>query len=294
MRKKFGQNFLINPGARNRLLDALEIGQGDSVWEIGSGLGAMTAGLLERGAAVTAFELDRGFIALLREFFGGEEGFTLIPGDVLKTWPQTQSPGEYLLGNLPYSIGAVLLADFIEKNRFFKRMVVMVQSEVARRIAAGPGSKDYSSFSVLCGSVYDVKPLMTLKGSSFYPEPRVDSRGLRFDLRPLRRGASPLFGPLVRCLFASRRKTVQNNLRRFLSSRWRGDRREPSDVPGIAAELLAGCGIRPENRAENLSVEDFAALALALERVLPVKPGAEALRDGALSGTGEEEDRDRF
>jgi 16S rRNA (adenine1518-N6/adenine1519-N6)-dimethyltransferase len=297
MRKKFGQNFLINPGAREQLLDALGIGKGDSVWEIGSGLGAMTAGLLERGAAVTAFEFDRGFIALLQEFFGGQEGFSLVPGDVLKTWPKTRSPGEYLLGNLPYSIGAVLLADFIEKNRFFKRMVVMVQREVARRIAAGPGSKDYSSFSVLCGSAYRVKPLMILKGSSFYPEPRVDSQGLSFDLRPVRIAGSPLFGPLVRCLFASRRKTVQNNLRNFIASRLRGDRRGPSDAsPGIAAEILTGCGIPPNNRAENLSVEDFAALAAALERIFPAKPGAvpDAVVKGACPEPERKEDGDRF
>jgi 16S rRNA (adenine1518-N6/adenine1519-N6)-dimethyltransferase len=294
MRKKLGQNFLINPGAREGLLDALGIGAGDSVWEIGSGLGAMTAGLLERGAVVTAFEFDRGFIALLGEFFGGEEGFTLVPGDVLKTWPRTRSPGDYLLGNLPYSIGAVLLADFIEKNRFFKRMVVMVQREVARRIAAGPGSKDYSSFSVLCSSVYTVKPLMTLKGSSFYPEPRVDSQGLRFDLRPVRIAGSPLFGPLVRCLFASRRKTVQNNLRHFIASRSGAGHRGPSDALGITAELLAGCGIRPDSRAENLPVEGFAALAAALERVFPAKPGA--VPEGAPPGSARdrrEEDRDR-
>jgi 16S rRNA (adenine1518-N6/adenine1519-N6)-dimethyltransferase len=270
MRKKFGQNFLINPGARTQLLDALEIGKGDRVWEVGSGLGAMTAGLLDRGAVLTAFELDRGFIALLGEFFGDREGFTLIPGDVLKTWPETGNPGEYLLGNLPYSIGAVLLADFIEKNRFFKRMVVMIQKEVARRISAPPGSKDYSSLSVLCGSAYTVSPLMTLRGASFYPEPRVDSQGLRFDLRPGRIPPPPIFGPLVRRLFASRRKTVKNNLQDFVSSRLSGTHAgaaAAADAPGITGELLAACGIAPDSRAETLSVGEFTALAEALERV---------------------------
>ncbi|MDR0760077.1 MAG: 16S rRNA (adenine(1518)-N(6)/adenine(1519)-N(6))-dimethyltransferase RsmA, partial [Treponema sp.] len=179
MRRRLGQNFLINPNARRRLLDALGAGPGDRVWEIGSGLGAMTRPLLERGAMVWAFEIDGGFITALREFFSGNPAFTLIEGNVLKTW-RTAPPGDYLFGNLPYTIGAVLLADFIEKNRFFKRMVVTVQKEVALRMAAKAGSKDYSSFSVLCASAYRITPLLIMKGASFYPEPRVDSQGVLF------------------------------------------------------------------------------------------------------------------
>jgi 16S rRNA (adenine1518-N6/adenine1519-N6)-dimethyltransferase len=151
MRKKFGQNFLINPLVRRKLADALEVGEGDAVWEIGPGLGAMTRELLERKARVRAFEIDPGFSALLEDFFKDELNFTLVQGDVLKTWRRAEKAG-YLLGNLPYNIGAVFLADLIEGRRFFKRMVVTVQREVARRMAAKPGSADYSSFSVLIGS----------------------------------------------------------------------------------------------------------------------------------------------
>ena len=150
MRKQLGQNFLINGPARRRLLDALAIEPGDRVWEIGPGLGAMTAGLLERGAEVSAFELDRGFIAALEEFFGGQRGFTLIPGDVLKTWPaawaalgRETGATPLLLGNLPYNIATTLLADLVEKNCFFRRMVVTVQREVARRMIAKPGTPEY-------------------------------------------------------------------------------------------------------------------------------------------------------
>ena len=91
MRKKFGQNFLINPVARSRLLDALELSPGDAVWEIGPGLGAMTAGLLERGGRVTAFEIDPAFARILREFFAANTAFRLVEGDVLKTWPAATS-----------------------------------------------------------------------------------------------------------------------------------------------------------------------------------------------------------
>jgi 16S rRNA (adenine1518-N6/adenine1519-N6)-dimethyltransferase len=255
MRKKFGQNFLINPDARKRLIDALDMPAGERVWEIGPGLGAMTAMLLERGALVRAFEIEKGFIAALRELFGAVPEFTLVEGDVLKTWGQEEGTAPYLFGNLPYTIGAVLLADLIEKNRFFSRMVVTVQKETARRMAAPPGSADYSSFSVLCASAYTVTPLMVLKGASFYPVPHVDSQGVRLDLRrdidP--RGYPPSFRPLVRRLFSSRRKTVRNNLRGFA----------PSDE--IALEALAVSGIKPESRAEKLSLDEFVALAQALE-----------------------------
>jgi 16S rRNA (adenine1518-N6/adenine1519-N6)-dimethyltransferase len=266
MRKQFGQNFLINPDMRRHLLDALELTPGAGVWEIGPGLGAMTEGLLERGAALTAFEIDRGFIEVLRDLFGDRRGFTLVPGDVFKTWPQTAAPGEYLLGNLPYNIAAQVLADFIEKKRFFNRMVVTVQKETARRITASPGSKDYSSFSVLNASAYTIRPLRVMKGALFFPEPRVESQGLRFDLRRDRDpGAyAPCFYALVRSLFAARRKMVKNNLEPFTASLLNRGREQAAE---ISAQALAACGIRPGVRAEALGVDDFAALAAYLEKL---------------------------
>jgi 16S rRNA (adenine1518-N6/adenine1519-N6)-dimethyltransferase len=263
MRKKFGQNFLINPGIRKKLVDALEIGEGEEVWEVGPGLGAMTRELLDRGARVRAFEIDPGFIALLGELFKDQRGFTLVEGDVLKTWRQAagaEAPAPYLLGNLPYNIGAVLLANFIEEGRFFKRMIVTVQKEVAGRMAAKPGSADYSSFSVLIGSAYKVSPLMVIGGSSFYPAPRVDSRGIRLDLRnDIEIASRPaLFYPLVRHLFSSRRKTIKNNLQSFVSSRILKEKGDPLEIVLPALEY---CGIKPEERAENLTIEQFAELA---------------------------------
>ncbi|MDR2536701.1 MAG: 16S rRNA (adenine(1518)-N(6)/adenine(1519)-N(6))-dimethyltransferase RsmA, partial [Treponema sp.] len=213
-RKQFGQNFLIRREIRTRLLDALGFERGDAVWEIGPGLGAMTAPLLERGAHITVFEIDEGFCRILRGFFG--ERLTLIEGDALATWRDT-NPAPYLLGNLPYNIGARLIADFIEQGRFFQRMVITIQREVAQRMSARPHTKDYSSFSVLCASVYTVTPLMVLKGACFYPAPHVDSQAVRLDLRLDRPRYPALFYPLVRALFSSRRKTVKHNLRDFMA-----------------------------------------------------------------------------
>jgi 16S rRNA (adenine1518-N6/adenine1519-N6)-dimethyltransferase len=270
MRKKFGQNFLINPAARGALLDALELQAGNEVWEIGPGLGAMTAGLLEKGGRVTAFEIDPAFANVLRESFAENASFRLVEGDVFKTWP-TVKPGAageelYLFGNLPYNIAAAILADFIEKGRFFKRMVVTVQLEIAGRMAAKPLSGDYSSFSVLCQSAYKISLLNKIGGSSFYPAPRVDSRGARLDLLPSEEKRSAFFYPLVRSLFSSRRKAVRNTLSAFASQAIMERGLSASfTAKEVAAEALRRAGISGERRPETLDINDFAFLALCLE-----------------------------
>jgi 16S rRNA (adenine1518-N6/adenine1519-N6)-dimethyltransferase len=290
MRKKFGQNFLVNGAFRKKLTDALELGPGDKVWEIGPGLGAMTRELLDRGAVVRAFEIDPGFTDFLQEEFDNPANFSLVRGDVLKTWKH-EAPVPFLIGNLPYNIAAALLGDLIEGGRFFKRLVVTVQKEVGRRMAARPGQADYSSFTVLVSGIYKVRPLMTIGGSSFYPRPRVDSVGLRLDLRdefaPLGADAAipaavekaagnntmvpfspfpPLFYPLVRRLFSSRRKTVKNTLCAFVSS-CRGGCHPTAgqDSKDLALRALECCGIKPEERPENLDIPQFRDLARQLQ-----------------------------
>ena len=276
MRKKFGQNFLINPLLRSRLLDALEIGEGEKIWEIGPGLGAMTRGLLERGCRLTAFEIDPAFSKLLKEFFP-HESFRLIEGDVFKTWPiasaelDGNSPYRelFLFGNLPYNIAAALLADFIEKKRFFKRMVVTVQHEVALRMTAAPGSANYSSFTVLCSSLYRVKKLMIIKNSNFYPVPGVDSQGVRLDLLPGPVNLPALFNPLVRSVFSSRRKTLKNTLTNFASSViLKREGVSSLTAAETAAEVFKRTGISGDIRAETLETAGFAALADALEAIV--------------------------
>jgi len=279
MRKKFGQNFLINPAARLKLLDALEIKSDDRIWEIGSGLGAMTAGLLERGADITAFEIDPAFCRLLRDLFGASPSFRLVEGDVLKTWPTVhqeligndllqrpesskECPEIKLMGNLPYNIAAILLADFIEKRRFFNRIVVTVQREVARRMAAGPGTKEYSSFSVLCSSVYKVSLLSIIKSSSFYPAPNVDSQGVCMDILGDRERLPDLFNPLVRSLFSGRRKTIRNTLTAFTASAIIKGGKNARD---IANDVLERSGLSGDRRPETLGIEEFARLAALLE-----------------------------
>jgi len=257
MRKKYGQNFLINGDVRAALASALDAPPGEQVWEIGPGIGAMTAILLEKKLAVRAFEIDRGFVGALKDLFAGEGGFCLVEGDVMKTWGG-QPPAPYLLGNLPYNIAAGLLADFIEKGRFFQRMVVTVQKEVAMRMYAKAGSDDYSSFSVLCSLFYTVKPLMLIRGGSFYPRPKVDSMGVLFEKRDPAPVCPPVFFPLLRALFASRRKTLKNNLAAFAAARL-GAEKERAE--GICARLLATNSLSGGERAETLEPQVFLKLA---------------------------------
>lgn len=227
MQKKFGQNFLINEAARTKLIDALDVQPGTKVWEVGPGLGAMTNGLLEKGADLTVFEIDRGFISLISQFFkeySDKDSFRIIEGDVIKNWYGQTNNGSLLpqrfFGNLPYNIAATIIADTIEKGIRFEKCVFTVQKEVAVRMAAKAGDDDYSSLSVLCNWAYDVKNLMDLSGACFWPKPNVDSRAVVFTKKEdFPRCSNPgLFIKMQRALFSSRRKTVRNNLQGFLNN----------------------------------------------------------------------------
>jgi 16S rRNA (adenine1518-N6/adenine1519-N6)-dimethyltransferase len=265
MQKKFGQNFLINPETRKALVQALDAKSGDEVWEIGPGLGAMTAMLLENGLKVKAFEIDIGFIRVLKNIFPENKNFTLVEGDVMKTW-QAHKPAPFLFGNLPYNVAAALLADLIENDCIFSRMVVTVQKEVAQRMAASAGKSDYSSFSVLCASAYKVKPLMTIRPSSFYPQPNVDSMAVLLEKKDAQKYPA-VFYPLVRALLASRRKTIKNNLLNFLSARFGESLQNKSAVQDLCASVLQNNSLNGGERAENLGLEVFLSLALSIDNM---------------------------
>ncbi len=256
MQKKFGQNFLVNASAREKLSDMLEVNEDTSVWEIGPGLGALTEGVLRRGARLTAFEIDRGFASCLHDIFEEYETngkFSVVLGDVLKTWKdeaKNQIPNR-LCGNLPYNIAATIIADTISQGVRFDRCVFTVQKEVALRMAALPGTSDYSSFSVLCQWAYDIKPIMDLSGGSFWPRPNVDSRSILFTKKenfPNCKNPEH-FMKLQRSLFVSRRKTIKNNLSKFYSS------------SETAEEILQLAGIDASIRAEKLDIQTLLHLS---------------------------------
>lgn len=274
MQKKYGQNFLVNRKSRERLVDALRLEKGMTVWEIGPGLGSMTQEILSREVTLIAFEIDRGFSLALQTFFPDKNNFSIVEGDVLKSWKRTlaeRGKPDRLFGNLPYNIAATIIADTISEGVLFDSVVVTVQKEVAVRMAAPPGSKDYSSFSVLCQWGYDVTQVIDLAAGSFWPRPNVASRAVRMTRRAdWPRCSSPdTFRSLLRGLFSSRRKTVLNNFRAWLANNpVQGDESQDAGLGHVDAgirdrslEYLEKARINPSDRSEALSLDDFLRLS---------------------------------
>ena len=217
MSKRFGQNFLVNKGARQKIMATLGAAAGDRAWEIGPGIGSMTAMALDAGLDLTAFEIDHGFSRLLSRVFCEEPGFRLVEGDFLATWRQelgARGLPDFIFGNLPYSAAAAIIGALLESGTLPGRMVFTIQREAALRMVSKPGTKDYSSFTVLCAASCKVRLAFDLGGGSFWPAPRVTSSVVVLEAlaRPLvsdREG----FARFVRHSFASRRKTLRNNLK---------------------------------------------------------------------------------
>ena len=251
MSKKFGQNFLLSLPIREKIVSLMgDIGN-KSVFEIGPGLGAITSLMLERGAKLKAFEIDHGFARILREeAFKDEENFTLIEGDALKTLFVEKEIPNLIVGNLPYNVGSVIIANIIEKNFLPDRMVFTLQKEVCQRIAAKEKSDDYSSFSILCQLDYDIKIAFTIPRTVFYPQPNVDSAVVvmtKKDNKEVEDGERESFFVLLRALFSQRRKTIKNNLKALYS---------PSEID----LLLKKAEISEKERAENLGIVDIIRL----------------------------------
>lgn len=252
--KKFGQNFMISRAAREKVLSYVDIKEGDSVWEIGGGLGAMTSMALERAGQsghLTVFEIDRGYIDFLAEQFGSHPGFKIVAGDMVKTWKSVAEESgkpDVIFGNLPYNSASAMITQLIEGDCLAPRMVFTVQKEMGLRITAKPGSADYSSFSVFCQLACDVSYQGDLKSGSFYPVPDVVSGIVTFTPKPgFREYATPKVLKTIRDMFASRRKTLLNNLR-------------PYGIEKVQAACRS-LGIDAATRAETLAPQQIAELA---------------------------------
>lgn len=221
VKKRFGQNFLINRDARRRIVDALGISGGEVVWEIGPGLGSLTVDLARKRIRLIAFEIDHGFVRLLEDAFREESGITIVEGDFMKTWPgihESSGTPDIIVGNLPYSSASAIFVSLIEGGLKARRIVCTVQKEAAARMTARPGAPEYSSFSVLCALSWRIERLGDLQPGSFYPSPRVRSTIL--SMEPQERSpavSTQMLLPGVRALFAGRRKTLKNNLKSALS-----------------------------------------------------------------------------
>lgn len=254
-RKRFGQNFLVSPGVIRKIVDAIAPRHGDTVVEIGPGLGALTAPLLERLDHLHVVEIDRDLIARLRERFSPER-LTIHAGDALQfDFGALKREGPLkIVGNLPYNISSPLLFHLAGYADRVAEMHFMLQKEVVDRMVAAPDSRDYGRLSVMLQYRFHMERLFIVPPGAFDPAPKVDSaivRMIPIDFSQLGAGEAAvdeeLFARLVTAAFAQRRKMLRNTLREFGGE-----------------TLLEAQGIAPTARAETLAVADYVRLANAL------------------------------
>ena len=264
MSKKFGQNFLISPEGRQRLIDVMNLEKGMKVWEIGPGMGAITHILLKKEVALTSFEIDHGFASLLTEVaFADEENFTLVEGDALKTlFKKKLLPlPERIVGNLPYNVGSVMIGKIIENSYLPPLMVFTLQREVVDRMTSKPGEDDYSSFSVLTQMDYENKLALKLPKGCFWPQPNVESAVVVMKKREkslVDDSIRDTFIPLLRDLFKQRRKTLRNNLN---SSEYGNLGKDAVE------EIFSLSSLTGSERAEALTWEELIKLSESAKKV---------------------------
>lgn len=263
--KRLGQNFLVDAGVVRAIVDAADLSPADTVLEIGPGIGTLTQGLAESGARIVAVELDKKLPAVLAETLKGYDNVTVVPGDILKLdilRILNLGAGERfkVVANLPYYITTPILMALLEQHLPIERMVTMVQKEVAVRMTARPGSKDYGALSVAVQYHTDARIVMDVPPRAFMPAPEVTSAVIACRVREtptVHPSDEKLFFRLVRAAFGQRRKTLLNAL----------------TGAGLTKELcragLAAAGIAESLRGEQLSLADFARLSDAVGRILP-------------------------
>lgn len=257
-KKSLGQNFLVHEHVIDSVLRLLDLAANDHVVEIGPGLGFLTRRLLEHAAKVWAIEVDPALVQHLRRAeFAADPKLELIHGDILAV-PLPESSTERkvkLAGNLPYSISTPVLFRIFEWREHFSTLVLMLQKEVADRMASGPGTKVYGSLSVWCQVHGRITEKVSVSPEAFFPRPKVRSTILKFELydQPLVKveETAALRG-LVRAAFGQRRKTLGNALSAWLT----GGR-------GEIERLLHGVDIDPQRRGETLGIDEFIKLARA-------------------------------
>lgn len=256
MSKKLGQNFLIKRGIVDEIVHAAELTPGEPVLEVGPGIGTLTQGLAQSGADVTAIELDRRLLAVLDTTLASYDNVRIIHGDVLKLdVPSIMNHKPFkVVANLPYYITTPIIMSLLESKLPIERLVVMVQKEVALRMVAKPGTKDYGALSVAVQYYTEPDIVLDVPPKSFLPAPAVTSSVIRCVLRdkpPVDVIDEKLFFRVVKAGFAQRRKTFSNTMKTTGLSK---DRIE---------ELLAKANIDGQRRGESFTLQEFADVANA-------------------------------
>jgi len=262
-RPKLGQNFLVSPTAQAAIADALGDIAHRTVVEIGPGRGAITSILAGRARRLIAIELDRDLAPRLREQFAGRDNVQILEQDILSTdLAALRAPDEeklFIVGNLPYYITSDILLHLFAAHQHIERAVVMIQREVADRVAASPGTRDYGLLSATTQLYARAEKLFTLPPGAFSPPPQVHSTVLRLTMVPRfeelqltpapdRVDSAAAFIAFLRTGFAQKRKMLAKNLR----------------TAGYHADAItaafASCNIPPQSRAEQLDLPTMACL----------------------------------
>ena len=256
MSKKLGQNFLIKRGIVDEIVHAAELTVGEPVLEVGPGIGTLTQGLAQSGADVTAIELDRRLLEVLDTTLASYDNVRIIHGDVLKLdVPMIMNHKPFkVVANLPYYITTPIIMSLLESKLPIERLVVMVQKEVALRMVAKPGTKDYGALSVAVQYYTEPDIVLDVPPKSFLPAPAVTSSVIRCVLRdkpPVDVIDEKLFFRVVKAGFAQRRKTFANTMKTTGLSK---DRIE---------ELLVKANIDGQRRGETFTLQEFADVANA-------------------------------
>ena len=247
--RALGQNFVVDPNTVRRIVRLAGVGPGDHVVEVGAGLGSLTLALAEAGAQVTAVELDRHLIPVLDEVLAGAEPRpTVLQADALGLdWPNVLAGADswQLVANLPYNVATPLVLDILDHVPVIARMLVMVQREVAERLAAGPGTKTYGIPSVKVAYWADAEIIGQVGPSVFLPKPRIESALVRIVRRaePATTADRDALFRLVRAGFGHRRKMLRGALAGL-----------------VDAATFERAQISPEARAEQLTVADWGRL----------------------------------
>lgn len=258
-KKQWGQNFLGDPDVQEQIADLVNPKPGETVVELGAGLGHLTHRLLGRGARIIAVERDRDLAPILRTELGDKHPeLSVVEADAvtfdLEAAAREAGGPVVVCGNLPYHLGSPILFHVLDSRRSVKRLVTMLQREVVDRIAAAPDTDEYGLLSVLVQHVADVRLGLKVPANAFVPPPNVDSAVLVATMLPELRApvvSEPFFRKLVKAAFAQRRKTLSNALKHL----------GPKEVVRAAGEEA---GIDLMRRGETLSVAEFAALERAL------------------------------
>lgn len=260
-KKQWGQNFLIDPNLIDKLVDSLELYPDEDILEIASGLGCLSYELSKFALEVLAIEKDKRLVTIARQEFGSQKNLKFFEGDFLECDLPHLLHNYHLpmkvFGNIPYPITSKILFKLLENHSLFQYAVLTMQKEVADRLTAEPGGKEYGILTVQFQAQTLCERLFNLEPTVFYPEPKVLSTAVKitFPKSPPYQIHKPLlFKNLVRTAFRTRRKTIQNNLKKLLKN----NKIKPWEP----------CGISPGSRPEQISVAQYVALANYLSPLL--------------------------